>query len=436
MKTDYDVIVVGAGGSGLAAALSAAEHEGSVVVLEKEPQPGGTTGIAVGSFTAAGTSLQSAKGIVDDPQTHAEDAARFAPPEIESRNNDALRAWFLTEAAATLEWLEQLGLSFVGPHPEPPNRQPRMHNVVPGAKAYILAMQLALQKRGVEVLCEAPAISLLQTDGRVTGVRVLVDGEPRELHARRGVIVAGGDYSSNRELIARHKGAEFHNIEGINPFADGAGHRLAESAGAELLNMDVTYGPELRFIPSRFRPFEQWLPTGVLGAKAAGAVARRLPNWLLRRLVKRLLVTWQHPENALFDDGALLLNKEGRRFCDERQSPQREIAAARQPDKTAWILLDGRLVQRYSAWPHFISTAPDIAYAYVQDYQSLRRDVTATGIGRSDAAARAGLDAEAVKETIEQFNAYVRGEATDAFGRSGDEHPMTAGPWIILGPVK
>ena len=132
MTKDYDVIVVGAGGSGLAAALVAAERGGRVLILEKQPQPGGTTAIAIGSFTASKTRLQQATGIEDDAQAHIEDAARFAPAEIESRNHAALRSYFLAQAAETLEWLESIGLSFVGPNPEPPNRVARMHNVVPG----------------------------------------------------------------------------------------------------------------------------------------------------------------------------------------------------------------------------------------------------------------------------------------------------------------
>ncbi len=86
----YDVIVVGAGGSGLAAACAAAGRKGRVLVLERLEQPGGTTGIAVGSFTAAATSLQREAGIRDDAGEHALDLAKFASPEIEARNNTDL----------------------------------------------------------------------------------------------------------------------------------------------------------------------------------------------------------------------------------------------------------------------------------------------------------------------------------------------------------
>ena len=125
-----DLVVVGGGGSGLAAAARGAELGLSVVVLEKQPQLGGTTGIAIGSFTANQTAQQRHAGIADSLDDHVADAGMFADPQIEARNNDSLRRYFLAHAADTLDWLGRLGLVFHGPSPEPPNRVPRMHNAV------------------------------------------------------------------------------------------------------------------------------------------------------------------------------------------------------------------------------------------------------------------------------------------------------------------
>jgi fumarate reductase flavoprotein subunit len=436
MNGEYDVVVVGGGGSGLAAAVSAAERGLSVVVLEKCPTLGGTTGIAVGSFTANRTPHQRRAAIDDNPDDHETDAGRFGPAEVQQRNNGSLRRMFLDQSAATLEWLLRLGLRFHGPSPEPPNRVPRMHNVVPNAKAYIAALQGRLLRRGGRILCNARVAGLIRQANAVTGVDVITAAGRARFMARRGVVLAAGDYANSPELIARFKGAQFAHIEGINTHSTGDGHRLAEEAGAALVNMDITYGPELRFVPPPRKPFTQLLPASGPVAWLMGLGLPLTPRWIITRMIKRLLVTWQHPENALFADGAILINRRGERFTNECASPEREVAIARQPDKIAYLLLDGRLVERYSQWPHFISTAPEVAYAYVADYRRMRPDVTATAERLEQLAAVRGLPGDKLRATVEEFNRFAQGETPDRFGRMQRTAPLARGPWVLLGPAK
>ena len=407
-----------------------------MLVLEKCAQLGGTTGIAVGSLTASGTRYQRAKGIADNPEEHDQDAGKFAAPEVESRNNVALRKWFLGHTAETIDWLEGLGLSFYGPSPEPPNRVPRMHNVVPSARAYIETLADATRAAGGTIRCNAEVVELLQENRRVTGVRAMIDGKQQEFHAKHGVVLAGGDYANSPDLIGQHKGTGYAAIEGISVSATGEGHQLAASIGAQLVNMDITYGPELRFVPPTERSWLESIPRNQPIRRLLARAANVLPAWLLRPMVKRLVVTWQHPEDSLLEDGAILLNSDGERFCNETVWPDRELAVAQQLGKIAYLLLDGRLVERYSAWPHFISTAPDIAYAYVADYLRLRKDVAVEANDLKDIARQRAMDPEALQMTIDRFNRYTRGEQSDEYGRSGDNCPLEQGPWVLLGPAK
>lgn len=416
-ESEFDVIVVGGGGSGLAAAVSAAEHGARVLLLEKHAQLGGATGIAVGSLTANRTQIQANAGVEDSLDDHAEDAGLFAPPEIERHNNPEMRRWFLDQSADTLHWLMKMGLNFYGPNPEPPNRVPRMHNVIPGAKAYITVLQARLIKLGGRVLTNAAVMDLLIEDGHVKGVQAEVDSTIHTFFARCGVVLAAGDYANSSALIARFKGEQFAHIEGISERATGDGHLLAEKAGAQLVNMDVTYGPELRFIPPKTKTFQQLLPTRGLLARFMGLVVPLMPQFLMSMMIKRLLVTWQHPENALFTEGAILINRNGERFCQETESPEREIEVANQPDKVAYILLDRRLIEKFSQWPNFISTAPKIGYAYVADYLKLRPDVAVRGMSLAEIARKRDIPLEHLQKSTEECG-------------------LAEGPWVLLGPAK
>jgi fumarate reductase flavoprotein subunit len=394
-----------------------------VLLLEKQVQLGGTTGIAVGSFTGNRTALQRSRGIVDGLDEHAQDAGRFAPVDIEAKNHAALRRFFLSHTAETLDWLMGLGLSFYGPSPEPPNHVPRMHNVVPGAQAYIAALQARLSRLGGVIMLNAPVESLVQDQGKVTGVWANIAGQRIAFRASRGVVLAAGDYANSPEIIAEFKDPRLASIEGINPHATGDGHRLARAAGAQLINMDVTYGPEIRFVAPARQSWLRWLPSRGPLVRLAGWLTPWAPRFVVQAVIKQLLVTWQHPENSLFDDGAILINSLGRRFCDERVWPKREIALAAQEDKCGYLLLDQRLIERYSRWPHFISTAPQIAYAYVEDYLRLRPDVAVAGSSLAAVATARAISAAALEATVAEFNQTAA-------------QPLSGERWVLLGPAK
>src|SRR5690242_8762050 len=134
----YDVIVVGGGGSGLAAAIEAAQAGARVILFEKAGQPGGTTAWSVGSYTTSGTPHQQRAGIHDTALAHFHDMDKVNARPLANgyTDNRELRRILTDNSPTTFQWLTDLGIEFVGPNEEPPHSVPRMHNVVPSAAAF------------------------------------------------------------------------------------------------------------------------------------------------------------------------------------------------------------------------------------------------------------------------------------------------------------
>ncbi len=164
--TVADVIVVGGGGAGLAAAAEAARLGRSVILVEKNPQTGGSTSWSVGSVTATNTPHQKRAGIQDSPQAHFEDLALHAGP-LAPRDNLALRRILVENTTDMLEWLMRLGVVFVGPMPEPPHRYARMHNVVPNSKSFAYHLTRHCEALGVDIRVGCPTERLIEENGRV-----------------------------------------------------------------------------------------------------------------------------------------------------------------------------------------------------------------------------------------------------------------------------
>ena len=413
-KPGWDVIVVG-GGAGLAAAIEARAAGARVLLLEKNPQLGGSTSWSIGSVTSTRTPHQRRQGIVDSPAAHWADMPGFAG-DLAARDNAELRRVLCDEIPHTFQWLLDSGVRFMGPMPEPPHRQPRMHNVLPNSRAFIYHLGRRARRAGVEIRCGARVARLLQEGGRVTGVAL--DDGVTELRARCGVVLAAGDFTSGAELKARFMGPLEAQVGGVNATATGDGQKMGEALGARIVNGDLALGPELRFIPParetlvRRLPPWRWLASGMAWA------IEHLPAAVLRPFVMQFVTTALAPSLALFDAGARLVNARGERFGDERD--RAAFRVPQQPGGQAWIVLDARLARQFSAWPHFVSTAPGVAYAYVPDYLRNRPDVTAQAATVQALAARLGMDASALARSL----------------REGDAPPLGEGPYVALGPVR
>lgn len=426
-----DIIVVGGGGAGLMAALTASAAGRSVLLLEKCAALGGTTALSVGTICATATRLQAASGIRDNPESHYADMERFIGPLLD-RDSPALRRVLVDEVAETIRQLEALGVTFMGPLPEPPHSQPRLHAILPHARGYIRHLAAACRTNGVAVRTNARATALTIEVGRVTGVELVRPGaEPERIAARHGVILASGDFSSaDRDYKRRFMSGPLLDIDGINPASTGDGQRMAETVGAEVVNGDLAWGPEIRFLAPPRPSIVSRMPTHRLAARALLTAMRWLPARLLRPVLLRFVTTYLAPSLRLFEQGAVLVNQAGERFCDERERPQDEIG--RQPGQQAWIVMDDAVARRFSTWPFFISTAPGVGYAYLPDYARSRPDIYACAPTLEELAKRLGLPDRALAASVDRHNAGLAATATATAMRK----PMTQGPFHALGPAK
>lgn len=414
-----DVLVIGAGGAGLAAAIEAAGAGARVVLLEKNAAPGGSTAWSIGSVSASQTPHQRAQDIDDTPQAHWEDMPGFAG-DLAGRDNDTLRRVLCDAMPDTFQWLLDSGIRFMGPMPEPPHRVPRMHNVLPNSRSFIYHLTRRARRCGVDIRVRARVTELVLDAHGVRGALVEQDdGSTRRIDARGGVILTAGDFTNSPELKARFMGPQEAKVDAVNPTATGDGQRMAERCGAQIVNGDLALGPEIRFIAPTKENFVRRLPPWRSLAAVMQWSMKHVPNAILRPFLMKFLTTALAPALALFEDGALLVNTRGERFCDETERPAYRLPD--QPDGIGYIVIDGRIAERYSRWPHFISTAPGVAYAYLADYRRNRPDVYREAGTLEGLAAITGMDADALRASM----ASVSGDR--ALGRA---------PFIALGPVR
>ena len=431
-EQNYDVVVVGGGGAGLAAAIEARKVGREVLLVEKNPALGGSTAWSIGSITSSATPHQIERGIKDCPADHFADMPGFAG-DLASRDNDELRRILCDEVPQTFRWLIECGVRFYGPVSEPPHRKPRMHTVLPNSGSYIYHLQHHARHLGVEILTNTRARALITEGGRVCGVSCEQDGSQREFRARGGVILAAGDFTNSAELKRRFMGPQEAKIEGVNVTATGDGQQMAEQLGGEILNGDLALGPEIRFIAPARDALVRLLPPWPALALFMQWALEHLPQAILRPFLMSFLTTALAPSPTLFQNGAILINKQGRRFCDERDRPA--YCLPDQPDQVAYILIDRRIGTLFSAWPNFVSTAPGVAYAYIPDYRRSRPDVYAEAGALEDLARKLSIDPVVLRVTVSEYNASVPASQGPGDG-SGQPLPLSEAPFIALGPVR
>lgn len=409
-RNQYDVIVVGAGGAGLAAGLAAVQSGARTLILERGQKPGGTTAMSTGFISSSRTRSQRLAGVYDDsPEVHFQDMKKV---DTGGRNNEALTRVLAHNLPQTIAWLEETGINFAGPFPAPASSKTRLMVTLPNASALIFHLSRAFAKAGGELRAGSGVDDVIFENDRVTGV---ICGSDR-LMASRAVILASGDFSNHKEL-RRHYLPQYENLPPVNPGSVGTGFDMGLRLGSTIENGSVVRAGQLRFAPPpgdngwiAKLPPHRWI------TEPMRLAVRHLPMALLKPFMMPFLATYMTPSEALVQKGLCVFNKSGQNVSDEGAGIG--FAVAKQPEHKAYILLDSRLMQFFSEPPNALSAAVGAPSAYLRDYERYRPDLVTRGVTLEDLANRLGVPGDALAETV----------ASKAIDHKG--------PYVAIGPVE
>jgi len=255
MTYDYDVIVIGAGGAGMVAALSAREEGANVLLLEAGERAGGSTALSGGVYYAAGTSVQRACGIEND----SPDAMFLYYMTLNQHKVEpSLVRRLCDDAPDGLEWLISLGVRFSAENLYASGVEgiARGHRAEEFGEEIASVLEGHVSRKGIDLLVRTRASGLIMQDGNVRGVRI---GD--NLVTAPAVVITTGGMGNNREMLARHYPDAMAHAEHSwyvgSQYCRGDGIRLGESAGASLAGHNRGL---LMATPGFARDFEVVLP--------------------------------------------------------------------------------------------------------------------------------------------------------------------------------
>jgi fumarate reductase flavoprotein subunit len=201
--TSCDIVVVGAGGAGLSAAVQAASMGAHVIVLEKQGIIGGNTNYATGGLNAAETSVQKSLGIQDSKQSHFDDTMKGG----HYLNDVSLVTILVEKAAEAVDWLISLGADMSNVGKMAGSSQKRTHRPNGGAAIgphLVSILNKAVQAENISIRTRNMVTSLTEQNGKVTGVKVSTSAGTYTIRAK-AVILATGGFGANLSMIGQYR---------------------------------------------------------------------------------------------------------------------------------------------------------------------------------------------------------------------------------------
>ena len=420
---DADVVVVGAGGAGMTAAITAAAEGKSVVILESQSMVGGNSVRATGGMNAGKTVYQDenefgeSAGVEKTLKTAAEKyadnetitalaktvseqwAAYQANPtgyfdsvelmELDTMiggkgiNDPELVETLCANSADAIDWLDEHGItlhnvsSFGGASVKRIHRPVNAEGKTVSVGSYMIPLlQENCEKAGVKMMLDTTATEILtDANGAAVGVKATgASGETVTVNAK-AVILASGGFGANLDMVVKYK-PELKGFMTTNaPGIQGQGIEMAEAIGAATVDMD-----QIQIHPT-------------VEANTAALITEGLRG-----------------------DGAILINEEGQRFIDEVGT--RDVVSAAEIAQTgsySWLVVDQAMAD---------------ASSVIQGY--IKKGYTVTGATYEELGKAMGVDAAAFAETMEKWNGYVEAKNDPDFGRTSFANPLNTAPYYAV----
>lgn len=433
IEKSADVIIIGAGGSGLAAAVAASQNGVTVIIVEKVSYAGGNTMVSGGIYNAADPVMQKdvqtspgAEKLVVDAinevpanDEHAELITTVKQQYEDYKNSGAtylfdspefhaLQTWnggdkvgdlsiikYMTNNSLdSLHWLMNMGYEI-----DPDLVQgagalyQRTHtSVEPLGTGFINAYLETLEKSDVEIVYNTSAKELIVTDGKVVGVKAEdTKGNTYTFKANKNVIIATGGFAGNKELVKQYNtSGKWPDLSVLNdtnlPGVSGDGILMATAVGAGVRDMDQI---QLLQVCSD--------KTGLLHANV-------------------------YPHSVA---GYVFINQEGNRFV--REDGRRDDICLAALDQTGGKFY---LLQSSESIPD-PDSATDLANIPLKDL--IASGDVLVGDTLEDVCNQAGVDPVNAQASVDAFNKVIdEGKLTDEFGRALFKHKLETGPWYII----
>lgn len=375
---DCDVVIVGAGGAGLTAAVRAKQEGADVLVLEKMAMVGGNSLKASGGMNCAGTKFQEALGITDSGvEEFIEDTMNGG----HQLNDLALVTTMAENSSEAVDWLESIGAPLPKVAATGGTTHKYLHSPEDGSPVgtYLVEkLSAEAEKQGIEIMLNTKATEILMDEGQAVGVMAEDNGHVYTVNAG-AVIIATGGFGSNFEMMCSYDESLANAVTTNHPGATGDGILMAEAVGAATVDME-----QIQLHPTVYQE----------------------TSMLVSEKMRSL--------------GAILVNSDGKRFTNDLATRDAVSAAElEQEGGYAYIIFDQNLVDQNKS-----------AQSYIDN------GMASQGETYEELAQNMGLEGEAVDnfvQTMDVWNQAVANGVDEEFGRNnGMDADLSTAPFYAI----